>query len=363
MIASICHSAGGRHVKHVCADARAGTRPTFLHQEPRRTGKRRLRLVLASLLAVAGLAAADGRCQELLISEPILPIPDSHGQPPRKVALGKRLFLDPGLSADNTVGCAHCHRLSSGGGDGLPRSFGIGGAEGVINSPTVYNSGFNLAQFWDGRAATLEEQVNGPLHNPIEMGSDWTQVVAKLNRDSGYRRSFQAIYEDGITPANIRDAIASFERSLTTPGSRFDRWLRRGDEAAISKQERHGYALFKSYGCIACHQGVNVGGNMYHRMGTLGDYFADRGGEIAAADLGRFNVTGNPEDRHFFKVPSLRLATLTAPYFHDASAATLKKAIRVMGRYQLGRTIPDRDVAAIVAFLKSLVGSHPGLEP
>jgi len=315
-------------------------------------------LLAASLLLLSGLAPADSGPRG---KEPILPIPADHGEEPARVALGERLFHDERLSADNTVSCAHCHRLAPGGTDGLPRSMGIGGALGAIKAPTVYNSRFNLVQFWDGRAASLEEQVRGPVHNPLEMGSNWRQVTTKLGRDDDYPGQFAALYPDGITPANIQDAIASFERSLVTPDSPFDRWLG-GDEQALDDQARRGYALFKSYGCIACHQGVNVGGNMYQRMGALGDYFADRGRPVEKADLGRYNVTGDEADRHMFKVPSLRLAAVNPPYFHDGSADTLREAILVMARYQLGRRIPPRDVQAIEAFLRALVGRHSRLE-
>ena len=297
-----------------------------------------------------------------LSKEPVSPLPQAHGQHPGKVALGERLFHEKRLSVDNTVSCGHCHQLARGGTDRLPRSFGVGGAQGKVKSPTVYNSRFSLAQFWDGRAGSLEQQVDGPVHNAFEMASSWPRILPLLRGDAEYREQFAAIYSDGITPANIRDAIASFERSLITPDSTFDQWLR-GDETALSDQAKRGYSLFKSYGCVACHQGVNLGGNLYQRMGVLGDYFADRGTPIEAADLGRFNVTGDEADRHMFKVPSLRLAYINPPYFHDGSAGTLREAIEVMARYQLGRHIPPGDLAAIEAFLASVVGRHPRLDP
>lgn len=292
--------------------------------------------------------------------EPILPIPAEHGQIPRKVALGQRLFADPRLSRDGTVSCASCHGLAIGGVDRLPRSKGVGGAIGRINAPTVYNSGFNLSQFWDGRVRTLEEQVDGPLHDETEMASDWPRVIERLNVDEDYRERFEALYADGITAINIRDAIASYERTLITPGSAFDRWLM-GDDDALGEQAVAGYRLFKSYGCVACHQGVNIGGNMYQLMGTMGDYFGDRGGELTGTDLGRYRFTGDERDRFYFKVPSLRLAVLTPPYFHDSSAEDLDEAIVMMGKYQLGRAIPLDDVAAIESFLASVVGDHPEL--
>lgn len=314
------------------------------------------------MIGLATLLSVPLWSQEPPATEPIQPIPSAHDQHLCKVELGERLFNDPRLSADDTVSCARCHRLGEGGADGLPRSIGIRGAQGVINSPTVFNTRFNVAQLWDGRARTLEEQVDDPLHNPAEMDTNWPDVVTKLELDPKYAADFGAIYEEGITPATIRDAIATFERSLTTPNSRFDRWLW-GDEEALSEQEREGYDLFKSYGCAACHQGMSVGGNMFQRMGTFGDYFADRGGEIEDVDLGRLNVTGEEEDRYHFKVPSLRLAVRTPPYFHDGNATTLENAIEMMGRYQLGREIPDEHVTAISAFLESLVGEHARLEP
>ncbi|RMH61932.1 MAG: cytochrome-c peroxidase [Zetaproteobacteria bacterium] len=271
-----------------------------------------------------------------------------------KIRLGRRLFHDTRLSHDNSISCAHCHDLAHGGADHTPHSYGVGGAEGVINAPTVYNAGLNLAQFWDGRAATLEEQIDGPIHNPVEMASNWPEVLAKLRADASYVESFARVFGGKITEARVKEAIAEFERSLVTVDSPFDRYLR-GDATAISEVQKRGYRLFISYGCVSCHQGANVGGNLFQVMGVFGDYFRDRGGETKA-DLGRYNVTGLARDRHKFKVPSLRLVVLTAPYFHDGSAETLDQAIRVMAKYQLGRDIPDEDIADIIAFLHSLVG-------
>ena len=288
----------------------------------------------------------------------IQPVPYPDSSEPAKVVLGEALFHDTGLSGDNMISCASCHSLDNGGVDGLPRSFGVNGAEGEINTPTVFNSGLNYSQFWDGRAATLEEQINGPITNPREMASSWSQVISYLQADADYVRKFSAIYDNGISADNVRDAIASFERSLNAVDSRFDQYLR-GDDQAISDDEVKGFELFKSYGCVACHQGQNVGGNMFQKFGIMGDYFADRG-SLTHADLGRFNVTGDKLDRHVFKVPSLRLAVLTAPYLHDGSAKTLHEAIDVMAKYQLGRHLPDEDADLIIKFLHTLVGSYKG---
>jgi cytochrome c peroxidase len=290
--------------------------------------------------------------------EPIQPIPLHIELDAQRVALGSTLFSDPRLSANGTVACSSCHSLAQGGADGKVRSIGIFGRVSTVNAPTVFNSGFNFKQFWDGRAETLEDQITGPLLNPREMGSNWPQALGKLRRDPKIVRAFAQTYPDGLTRLNLENAIATFERSLYTPNSRFDQYLR-GDSQAISAEEKHGYQIFKSYGCATCHQGVNVGGNMFEQFGLMADYFADRGGETKA-DLGRYNVTGSDEDRHVFKVPSLRLAALTAPYFHDGSAKHLPDAVRVMAKYQLGRKLSDEDVRLIVLFLNTLPGEYQG---
>jgi len=275
-----------------------------------------------------------------------------------KVTLGERLFHEVRLSGDGTVGCFSCHALETAGVDNRVHSLGVNGAEGEVNAPTVFNSGFNFVQFWDGRAATLEEQIDGPINNPKEMASSWPQVVAQLSSDATYVVQFRALYADGLTVANIKDAIATFERSLVTPNSRFDRYLK-GDSAVLSAQEKRGFELFQSYGCSACHQGVNLGGNMYEKMGLIGDYFADRG-NLIDADLGRFRIDHAEQSRYEFKVPGLRNVARTAPYFHDGSVSTLREAVIVMTKYQLGRPMPPQDVDAIVAFLKSLTGEYKG---
>jgi cytochrome c peroxidase len=237
-------------------------------------------------------------------------------------------------------------------------SVGVGGAKGAINAPTVFNSSLNFRQFWDGRAATLEEQVAGPVHDAKEMGSNWAQVLAKLSQDTALAAEFKAAYADGLQPRNIQHAIASFERTLITPNARLDKFLK-GDKSALSAEEQQGYRLFKSYGCAACHQGANVGGNLYQTFGVMGDYFGKRGG-VTEADLGRFNVTKHAGDKHVFKVPSLRNVALTAPYFHDGSAATLADAVDVMFKFQLGRPASAQDKELIVKFLRTLTGEWNG---
>lgn len=275
-----------------------------------------------------------------------------------KAALGRQLFFDTRLSGDGTLSCASCHSLDHGGAEPRATSVGIGGAVGPINSPTVLNASLNFAQFWDGRAANLREQARGPVTNPIEMGTTFDRVVAVLAADALIVANFRALYSDGITEANIVDAIAEYEAMLITPAP-FDAFLR-GDQAALSTDQRAGFELFKAVGCTSCHRGVNLGGTMYQRLGLVREYFGeDLGRPLTEADNGRFNVTRRATDKHRFKVPTLRNVALTAPYLHDGSLATLDQAVLAMGGHQLGRDLDAEQVRVIVSFLDSLTGKLP----
>lgn len=287
----------------------------------------------------------------------LLPLPPMPSLPADKVALGRALFLDPRLSQDNTIACATCHDLTTAGHDARRFSVGVGGAVGTVNAPSVFNASLNFVQFWDGRAGSLEEQAAGPVHNPVEMASNWNETIAKLSADADFEAKFRRVYPDGLTPASIVDAIATFERTLLTANSPFDNHLR-GNAGALDTLALEGYRQFRDLGCASCHQGVNIGGNMFQRFGVMADYFADRKGGVKS-DLGRYNVTGLEEDRHVFKVPSLRNVAQTAPYFHDGSVTTLDEAVAVMGRYQLGRELSAAEIRALVAFLNSLTGERP----
>ncbi len=292
-----------------------------------------------------------------LTNEPISPLPLSVDLDGRKVTLGESLFNDPVLSHDGTVSCATCHSLTKGGTDQLTRSIGIGGQPGAINAPTVFNSSFNFKQFWDGHAETLEDQIDGPTQATQEMGSNWAEIINKLNQSDRYARDFGQIYADGIQRDNVKDAIATFERSLITPNSRFDQYLL-GNRDALTTEEKQGYYLFKEYGCASCHQGVNIGGNLFQKFGVMSS--RSGGGNATKADLGRFNVTGLEADKFVFKVPSLRNVALTAPYFHDGSVKQLDQAVTIMSVTQLGRPLTAAETAALVKFLKSLSGEYKG---
>ncbi|OAN18442.1 cytochrome-c peroxidase [Photobacterium jeanii] len=276
-----------------------------------------------------------------------------------KVELGNKLFHDTRLSGDNTVSCASCHSLATGGVDRLTTSLGVNNAVGPINAPTVYNAVFNSHQFWDGRAADLQAQAGGPPLNPLEMASEsWHQISEKLLADEDMQQAFAAIYDEGITEHTITDAIAEFEKTLVTPNSRFDQFLR-GDEAALSADEKEGYALFKQHKCATCHVGEAMGGQGFEVMGLKKDYFAERG-NVTDVDNGRFNVTGDPADMHRFKVPTLRNVALTAPYFHDGQAATLEQAVDQMAYYQVGVKLTASEISKITAYLETLTGEYQG---
>jgi cytochrome c peroxidase len=290
--------------------------------------------------------------------EPIAPIPLSPALDPKQVALGERLFNEVRLSHDNTQSCATCHPLEQGGMDGRPRALTANGALLLRNTPTVFNVGFSAAFNWDGVANTLEAHTEIVLLNPNLMNTTWPEILAKLQADADYVTSFHTTYSGGLTPATVLEALASFERSLLTPNSRFDRYLR-GERHALTASEQQGYQLFKSYGCVACHQGTNIGGNMYQKFGV----FAETGGvgsPAAVVDLGRYGVTQVPRDREVFRVPSLRNVAVTAPYFHDGREGTLEGAVDTMARVQLGRMLTHEEIGLIVQFLQTLTGEYQG---
>jgi cytochrome c peroxidase len=294
-------------------------------------------------------------------SEPIVPVPNDQRFDDHKVALGRLLFHDARLSKGGAVSCASCHNLRLGGADGRITSLGLDGRSAARNAPSIFNAVLNFRQGWEGRQESLERQTEFVMHDPNVMGSSWLQVTAALRKDAAMEARFRDTYPDGLQPHTLADALNYYQRSLLTPNSRFDRWLR-GDQTALRPDEVRGYMLFKTNGCVACHQGVNIGGNMFQVFGVMGDkgaYFRARG-NVTKADLGRYNLTGNEADRYVFKVPSLRNVALTAPYFHDGSAATLEEAVQVMFKHQLGRSPNPSDVDLIVKFLRTLSGDLDG---
>ena len=308
---------------------------------------KRLTVVLASACISLGAWAMAPS------NEPIQPIEAATVSDPAKVELGKQLFFDPRLSRSGFISCNSCHNLSMGGSDNLVSSIGHKWQEGPINSPTVLNSSMNLAQFWDGRAASLKEQAGGPIANPMEMGFTHDLAVDVLRSIPQYVASFKAVYaKPEISIEEVTDAIAAFEETLVTPNGRFDQWLK-GDLNALNDTEKAGYKLFKEVGCTACHNGVAVGGNSFQKMGLLLPYSTQNPAEGVAG------LTGNDADRMKFKVPTLRNVELTYPYFHDGAYWNLEEAVDVMARLQLGRELDKLQVQQITAFLKTLTGEQP----
>jgi cytochrome c peroxidase len=302
----------------------------------------------AAAFAVAAMPTSAQQSDDLI--QPI--------KPPQSInvgmaELGKKLYFDPRLSKSGFISCNSCHNLSMGGTDNIPTSIGDKWQQGPINAPTVLNSSLNVAQFWDGRAADLQEQAGGPIANPGEMGFSHTLAVGVLESIPAYRREFTQVFGAGkITIEEVTAAIAEFEKTLVTPNSRFDQWLL-GKQDALTADELEGYALFKDSGCIACHNGPAVGGASFQKMGVVEPYEANSSAE------GRSAVTGEDADRFNFKVPTLRNVEYTYPYFHDGAANTLTEAVDTMGRLQLGRTFTPGENAKIVAFLKTLTGDQP----
>ena len=298
---------------------------------------------LAVLLVITGSAAASlaqtpGQ-QAPADQEPITPVPLPPVADPEKLALGERLFADRRLSRDRSRSCLSCHDISTNGASSNQIDEAFDGSKLPLNTPTVFNAALSFRLNWQGQPRSLEAQAETLLENPSVTGTNIDEVVGKLGSDPDTVRQFRAAYGHGPDRASLLDAIATYERSLLTPGSRFDRWLG-GDAAALSVEEQNGYQLFKSLGCISCHQGVNVGGNMFQRHGI-------------------FHPLASPKPE-ILRVPSLRNVATTPPYFHDGSTPTLEEAVRKMGAAQLDRILSDQQVEAIVAFLNTLTGAYRG---
>jgi cytochrome c peroxidase len=293
------------------------------------------------LLVIAATAAAE---PEGLLApadqEPITPVPLPPDADPLRLALGERLFADPRLSHDGGLTCASCHDIHSNGADGKRQRVARDGSIMPFNTLTIFNAALSFRLNWEGNFRTLEAQTESSLGNAANLATNADEVLKKLNADPEVVRQFTQAYGHPPDRASLLDAIVTYERSLVTPGSRFDRWLE-GDTAALSAEEQKGYQLFKSLGCVSCHQGVNIGGNLFQRHGI-------------------FHPLASPKPE-ILRVPSLRNVATTPPYFHDGSAPTLRKAVRKMAFAQLDETLSDQEIDAIVAFLNTLTGAYRGV--
>lgn len=328
------------------------------------------RLVLTGLL-LSNLAFAI----EALPKKP--PVPKDNPMTPAKIELGKQLFHDPRLSGNGSLSCASCHSVMGAGGDGRMTSVGIHGQEGGRNAPTVWNSAYLSAQFWDGRAATLEDQAKGPLINPIEMGmTSHDEVVTRIKKIEGYQTAFAKVFgvpnsqtpKDTVNIDNVAKAIAAYERTLVTPNSPYDKFAR-GDSHALNPRAKKGFEKFNAFGCVACHQGATFAGptlptgqGFYQKFPVYkeGNPYLEK--YKFTKDLGRYEVTKKDEDKNTWRVPTLRNVAVTAPYFHNGAVKTLDEAVRVMAKSQLNRTLTDEEAGDLVEFLKSLTGEFPKQE-
>ncbi|MCS6161485.1 cytochrome-c peroxidase [Shewanella baltica] len=308
---------------------------------------------MTKLTSIAIFIAGIFASAHAISAEPIEVIKAVKVTEPEKVELGKMLFFEPRLSKSGYISCNSCHNLATGGVDALPTSVGHNWQQGPINSPTVLNANYMLAQFWDGRASDLQAQAAGPIENPKEMGYSHALATQTIASMPAYRAHFAKVYGDeNVTIDRLTDAISTFEKTLVTPNSPFDQYLL-GKQDAISVDAKAGYQLFKSKGCVSCHNGPAVGGTMYMKMGLIKPFHTNNPAE------GRIAVTGKEADKFVFKVPTLRNIELTYPYFHDGSVWTLEEAVNTMADIQLGQKLSDKENLEMVAFLVSLTGDQP----
>jgi cytochrome c peroxidase len=329
-----------------------------------------MRFVITVALALAATAT------EALVPLPAQPpVPAHNPMSAAKVELGKQLFFDPRLSLDGTISCASCHNVVTGGGDDdRATSVGVAGKLGNRSAPTVLNAAFMNVLFWDGRAVSLEEQAKGPLINPVEMAMpDHAAVIGRLKKIPGYVTQFKAVFgaKDALTIDNVARAIAAYERTLLTPNSPVDRFLK-GDKQALSAQAQRGMKLFDRLGCVSCHSGPNYSGHIQkegflfypwnlQKFPTFRGSIYETKYELTN-DLGRFAVTRNRKDMRMFRIPSLRNIALTAPYMHNGKVPNLEEAIRVMAKTQLNKELEDDQVKDVAAFLEGLTGRLPQQE-
>lgn len=323
-------------------------------------------VILAAGMLACGAAGAQGAVQWQSLPT-VAPAPADNPTTAAKVRLGKMLYFDPRLSSTGTVSCFSCHNVMEGGDDHRPVSIGVEAQRGGRNAPTVFNAAFLSVQFWDGRAATLEDQAKGPPANPIEMGmKNLSAVIYRIRRIPGYRPYFEQAFGSGdvVTMDNAAKAIAAYERTLITPGSAYDRYVQ-GDHSALTAQQVRGMNAFAAVGCASCHQGPNFSGPT---LPTGQGFFMKfpvypQSPYVAKYDLmkdsGRYETTHNPADRNVWRVPGLRNLLYTAPYMHNGSVKSLPEAVRVMASTQLNRTLTAQQVGDITAFLGSLTGPFP----
>lgn len=308
-------------------------------------------------LDVSPIASASDRVlQSFAAQTAVSPLPPPSMLPPAKVALGERLFHDPVLSGREKLSCSACHDLNAGGTIRLPRTIGYDGQVHAFNAPTIFNVGSNYRLGWRGKFTSLIVQNQAVLNDSGLMAANWPRLLSRLTNHTEYHALFRQVYGEPPTQETVLDALVAFQMSLATPNAPFDRYLL-GDDSALNSTEKEGFKLFMEYGCVSCHQGANIGGNMFQIFGV----FADPGASEIAVDSNLDErLQASEGDETVFRVPSLRNVEVTAPYFHDGRAATLPEAIAIMGRSQLGRELSESDIDSLAAFLNSLTGEYNG---
>ena len=324
-----------------------------------------MKSIVTALILLIGSASANAADWQALPEQ--APAPENNPTTAAKVELGKMLFFDPRFSSTGTVSCFSCHNVMEGGDDHRSTSIGVHNQKGGRNAPTVWNAAFLSSQFWDGRAATLEDQAVGPVTNPVEMGmGNLDEAIDRIRSIPGYRKEFEKAFGAGdvVTMENAAKAIAAYERTLVTPNSPYDRFVN-GDKSALSDTARRGMDLFEQTGCTSCHSGaafagpkLPAGAGLFMKFPAFADNEFVRDYDLMA-DEGRYVETGKEADKNVWRVPTLRNLVYTAPYFHNGAAKTMPDAVRIMAKTQLNQTLSGDQIADIVAFLESLTGEFP----
>jgi cytochrome c peroxidase len=326
-----------------------------------------MKLLASVFCLVTALATNAAAAYDWQALPDAAPAPADNPTTAEKAELGRMLYFDPRFSHTGTVSCNSCHNLMLGGDDNRAFSMGVHGKTGGRSAPTVWNAAFAASQFWDGRAATLEDQAKGPVVNPVEMGmSDVEKAMDRVRAIPGYKPYFVKAFgtDNPMTVANAAKAVAAFERTMITPDSPYDRFVK-GDKSALDAQQQRGMQTFAEIGCVGCHSGPAFNGpamapgtGFFMKFPTFVDNDYVKKYDLVK-DKGRFDVTKADGDLHLFKVPTLRNIALTAPYFHNGSVPTLEEAVRVMAATQLNKVLTDQQLTDLVAFLNGLTGEFP----
>lgn len=313
--------------------------------------------LITGVCFIGCLGMSQAQNESISDKEYLVPLKVQLKQDTGKILVGKKLFSDPILSADQKFACQSCHQLGKYGVDNKSKSMGKNRTPLKFHTPSVYNSHLNFRQFWNGRATNLSMLLDEHIADTQHMHSFWPEISERLIEKEIWKTKFESAFDDGLTPANIKTALLLYLYSLNTPNSKMDQYLL-GDDHALNEEEKKGFELFKRRGCISCHQGINIGGNIFQKLGIYRDYYSGQK-TPHPSDMGRYQVTSNEEDKYVFKVPSLRNVAQTAPYYHDGSIETLEETVESEALYQLGHKLLPYERDLIIQFLNALTGELP----